>query len=219
VADYISHEAVHLAENGIELGRTAVLYNPSHLCVNPMDGSCWVVASKHVVHLAHDTSELARVEPFYYPKGISVNPLDGSCWIADTGNSQVVRLLVMQLWFEDDDARIIYTGTWSELSHAAASAGHLKYSDETDATAELTFEGTGARWMLAVGPMAGKADVYLDGGYVVTVDLYRPSLRLLTLEKTGLAPGAHTGRIEVSGTKNPSSSNYYVDIDAFEVVP
>ncbi len=124
-----------------------------------------------------------------------------------------------QLWFEDDDPAVTYTGAWSELAHPAATAGRLAYSGEMGATAEVIFWGSGLRWMVAKGPMAGEADVYLDGEYRTTVDLYRSGLKLVTLEKTGLAPGAHTLTIEVSGEKNPNSSNYFVDIDAFEVVP
>ncbi len=126
---------------------------------------------------------------------------------------------VPQLWFEDDDSAIAYTGAWSELAHPAATAGHISYSDETAASAALLFYGTGLRWHLAVGPMAGMADVYLDGGYVGRLDLYRPRLGLIAPQRTGLALGPHTILIEVSGEKDPNSSGYYVDIDAFEVVP
>ena len=52
------------------------------------------------------------------------------------------------------------------------------------------------------------------------VDLYSLSPQYQTvLEKTGLSPGDHTVAIEVSGQKNPQSKGYYINIDAFEVVP
>nr|NIM51805.1 hypothetical protein [Gemmatimonadales bacterium]NIN12414.1 hypothetical protein [Gemmatimonadales bacterium]NIN50945.1 hypothetical protein [Gemmatimonadales bacterium]NIP08409.1 hypothetical protein [Gemmatimonadales bacterium]NIR03597.1 hypothetical protein [Gemmatimonadales bacterium] len=129
-------------------------------------------------------------------------------------------LTIPQTWFEDDHPAITYTGSsdWHEYAHPAASAGHLKFSTQTGAVAEFTFHGTGLRWMLAGGPIAGRARVYLDGAYLATVDLYRPGLALLTLEKTGLALDTYTVAIEVAGTKHPLSTGYYVDIDAFEVV-
>jgi len=52
------------------------------------------------------------------------------------------------------------------------------------------------------------------------VDLYNPTAKYqVVLQKTGLAPGNHTVTIEVSGQKNTSSTGYYINIDAFEVVP
>ncbi len=122
-------------------------------------------------------------------------------------------------WLEDDDPAITYAGDWRQLSHPAASAGHLTYSSEAGASAGLTFDGTGLKWRAAMGPMAGKANVYLDGACLGRVDLYRSSPRLVALERTGMPLDSHTVTIEVSGEKNPSSSNYFVDIDAFEVVP
>ncbi len=189
--------------------------------MNPTDGSSWVADSGHneVVHLAADGTELWRGGSFSDPQSVSVNWADGSCWVADTNNGEVVHLGIVQIWFEDDDPAISYTGTWSQYNHPAASAGHVTYSGQTGATAELTFEGTGLRWHVAKGPMLGKARAWLDGAGPLLVDLYNPSLTLVTLEKTGLSLGTHTVKVEVSGQKNPSSSNYIVDIDAFEVVP
>ncbi len=114
---------------------------------------------------------------------------------------------------------IAYTGAWHQYSHPAASAGHLTYSRQTGARAELAFYGTGLRWTLAMGPMAGKAGIYLDGAWLGTVDLYSPSPRLQTLTREGLPRALRTITIEVSGEKNPSSTDHFVDIDAFEVVP
>ena len=130
-----------------------------------------------------------------------------------------MHLGIVPNWHDDDDSEITYTGTWWQLAHPAASAGHVAYSGETGATAELTFEGTGLRWHLAKGPMCGKAKVWLNGKGPLVVDLYSPNLQLVTLQKTGLPLDTHTVTIEVSGTKNPSSTGCFVDIDAFEVAP
>ncbi len=134
-------------------------------------------------------------------------------------NSEIYCKVYVPPPVEDDDPAITYTGTWQQHNHPAASAGHLTYSGETGATAEFTFDGTGLRWHVAKGPMGGKAKAWLDGAGPLLVDLYSPSLQLVTLERTGLPVDAHTVVIEVSGEKNPASSNYFVDIDAFEVVP
>ena len=37
-------------------------------------------------------------------------------------------------------------------------------------------------------------------------------------QRTGLSNGEHTGRIEVTGLKNPSAVNSYLNIDYIEIV-
>ncbi len=122
-------------------------------------------------------------------------------------------------WLEDDDPDLAYTGTWTQLDYPSASAGHLTYSGQTGAKVDLEFEGTGLRWMVQVGPIAGMADIYFDGAYRGTVDLYRPAYGLAVLEKTGLPYGWHGIRIQVTGQKNLRSQGYFIDIDAFQVLP
>ncbi len=123
-----------------------------------------------------------------------------------------------QTWFEDDDPAVTYVGTWLQYDVPAASAGHLRYSDETGARAEFEFYGTGIGWRVAMGPMMGKARASLDGASV-TVDLYRQSAALTALARTGLPVGTHTLSIEVLGERNPSATGYYVTIDALQVAP
>ena len=127
---------------------------------------------------------------------------------------------VQQLWLEENDPDIIYTGSWSSYACPSCSGGALMYSNQTGAKAELTFNGTGIKWIVAKGPMMGKAKVYLDGVYMGLIDLYSPTIKYnQVLQKTGLAPGSHTVAIEVSGKKNVSATGTIINIDAFEVVP
>ncbi|NIR02554.1 MAG: hypothetical protein GTN78_20535, partial [Gemmatimonadales bacterium] len=93
------------------------------------------------------------------------------------------------------------------------------YSDQTLARADFQFYGTGLRYRVGMGPVAGKASVWVDGMYLTTLDLYSPTYRLQTLAREGLPRALRTVSIVVTRTKNPNSSGYYVDIDAFEVVP
>jgi hypothetical protein len=128
--------------------------------------------------------------------------------------------LEAQTYFEEDDPAITYTGTWNIYTCSDCRGGAVKYSGQTGAKAEFSFEGTGIKWIVAKAKMGGKAKVYLDGIYMGMVDLYSPTTQYqVVLQKTGLSPGTHIGTIEVSGQKNPSSTGYYIDIDAFEVVP
>lgn len=126
-----------------------------------------------------------------------------------------------QTWFEEDDPVIIYSGTWGALRHCTScSGGGLTYSNETGARAEFSFNGTGIRWIVTKAKMMGKAKVYLDGVYTGLVDLFASTPKFQqVIEAHGLSPGAHTLAIEVAGQKHPVSAGYYINIDAFEVIP
>jgi len=122
---------------------------------------------------------------------------------------------------EENDPAITYTGTWKPYYRSYCSNGALTYSCHTGAKASFTFTGTGIKWVVAKAPMLGKARACLDGNsFCKIVDLYSSAFRYQDiLQKTGLTSGSHTLTIEVLGQKNPSSTNYCIDIDAFEVVP
>lgn len=122
--------------------------------------------------------------------------------------------------FEEDDPAIQYSGNWAVYNCASCSGGALKYSGQTGAYAQFQFSGTGIKWIVKKAKMLGKAKVYLDGTYMGMVDLYNSTPQYqVVLQKTGLSAGNHTLRIEVSGQKNSKSTGYYIDVDAFEVVP
>jgi M6 family metalloprotease-like protein len=123
--------------------------------------------------------------------------------------------------FEENDPAISYTGTWKPYYHGSCSGGALLYSCQTGAKASFSFTGTGIKWIVTKESRLGKARAYLDGNCLSQlVDLYSAVASYqLVLQNIGLTPGPHSVTIEVSGQKNPSSTNYCIDIDAFEVVP
>jgi hypothetical protein len=121
---------------------------------------------------------------------------------------------------EEDNPAITYTGTWNTYTSASCSGGAMKYSGEKGAKAEFSFTGTGIKWIVTKAKMMGKAKVYLNGVYRGLVDLYSSSPAYqVVLQKPGLAPGNHTLRLEFSGQKNLLATGYYINIDAFEVIP
>ena len=75
-------------------------------------------------------------------------------------------------------------------------------------------------WIGARGPRTGIADVFLDGALVAEVDTYSPAeqIQAALFTKTGLADANHTLTIQVIG-KNPVSTDFWILIDAFDVVP
>ena len=110
--------------------------------------------------------------------------------------------------------------TWGAVDEAAASGGSLGASDLAGASAEVTFRGTGIEWLTSRGPDQGRAEVYVDGLLVRTVDGYAASPTFGVVRSiTGLADGVHTLRIVVSGTARPASSGALVSIDRFSIVP
>jgi len=121
---------------------------------------------------------------------------------------------------EQTDATMLYRGTWPSSSGAGVSGGTFRQSVTAGSSFYLTFQGTRLDWISSKGSAMGKANVVLDGGAPVSVDLY--NLVAQTQQRvwtTGeLANGTHTLRIDYTGTKNASSTGYAVMIDAIDVV-
>jgi hypothetical protein len=95
----------------------------------------------------------------------------------------------------------------------------MKYSGEKGAKAEFSFTGTGIKWIVTKAMMMGKAKVYLNGVYRGLADLYSSSPIYQVVLQAGLPLGNYTLGLEVSGEKNLLATGYYINIDAFEVIP
>jgi hypothetical protein len=124
---------------------------------------------------------------------------------------------------EHTNSAVTYTGTWAaNNTDRSWSGGTAAVTTAAGARATLRFTGTAVKWIGFRGPQAGKANVYVDGAKVATLDLYAPSeaVQAVVYEVTGLASATHTFAVEVPSppSKNPSSSDYYVVVDAFDVV-
>ncbi|TCT12850.1 subtilase family protein [Natranaerovirga pectinivora] len=124
-----------------------------------------------------------------------------------------------QIRIEETAEEIIYSGNWLNHNQSTHSGGRMKYSTETGAYVELSFEGTGIQWISNIRNNAGIAKVTINNEKVEYVDLYSPTTQFqqMVYEKQGLEYGVHTIRIEVTGTKNVGSSNTLVSIDAFDI--
>ncbi|MFC5405489.1 right-handed parallel beta-helix repeat-containing protein [Cohnella soli] len=120
---------------------------------------------------------------------------------------------------DDSASGITFAGSWwggsasgyyNQTAHASSTAGNY---------AEVSFTGTGISWIGAMNSAHGRADVYLDGNLVNTVDTYARDgiLQVRLYSATGLSYGSHTLKIVVRGDKLPASSNVTIDVDAFVV--
>ncbi|MBA2362765.1 MAG: hypothetical protein H0V86_04460 [Chloroflexia bacterium] len=121
-----------------------------------------------------------------------------------------------------DDAVLGYSGAWRSV--AASEYDHYRrtthYADASGARMTFRFHGRNVAWLAAKGPNKGKAQVWIDGVHVATVDLYssRSQLRTLVYRKyLGSRNAYHTIQIRVLGQKNAASTGARIDVDGVAV--
>jgi len=123
--------------------------------------------------------------------------------------------------FEQSDSNMVYAGTWYTGASTSYSGGSYRYNPGTvGASVQLAFDGTTIKWITSKGPIFGIAEVSIDGGAPVEVDLYAVANahRQTVFSRTDLAPGLHTVTIAVTGRRNASATRSYVGIDAIDLV-
>jgi len=107
---------------------------------------------------------------------------------------------------------------FGKLSNANASGGTLSYDKSAQAPIAFTFSGTSITWKYVTGPKGGIQRVWIDGVDKGTVDQYSASVTYqVTKTFSGLPSGVHTILIKGSGSKNASSTGYFIYHDAFIV--
>jgi beta propeller repeat protein len=121
---------------------------------------------------------------------------------------------------QEQSPAITYTGTWAQVTLSGAFGGQVKHSSTNGSKATITFNGTSISWISTKAKAHGKAEVWLDGVKVATVDLYRSSTqaRMTVFTRNNLTPGSHTLEIRVLGTKRTAATSTRVDVDAFIVL-
>ena len=123
---------------------------------------------------------------------------------------------------QDTDPAVAYGAGWIQDNRDKAySEGATAESNTVGAQATITFTGTGIRWIGARGPQCGIARVLLDGNVVAdSIDTYfqTEGPQHADFFTSGLAAGTHTLTIQVTG-KNPISTDAWILIDAFDVLP
>jgi hypothetical protein len=121
--------------------------------------------------------------------------------------------------YEDTNAAITFSGTWTSWADASNSGGSAKYSNQTGASASLVFTGSALTLTYVKQGNVGIATVAIDGLTVDSLDSYSPT-RLFQQQKTyTTTSGVHTVTVTVSGTKNAASSDVYLIFDNFIVGP
>jgi GH25 family lysozyme M1 (1,4-beta-N-acetylmuramidase) len=108
--------------------------------------------------------------------------------------------------------------SWRNLHIAGASGGSVVVSDSARASLSFRFRGTGVTWETVRGPAQGRAQLFIDGALVKTVDNYaqQPTSRV-TRTIASLLDGVHELRIVVLGSSRPASRGTFVSVDGFSV--
>lgn len=119
-----------------------------------------------------------------------------------------------------EESSLISGGIWNSSTNPGFSGGIVKYSNRKNAAIGTSFSGSGVMWIATKAAMLGKADVYIDGTYKTTVDLYNPTVlhQQIAYSNLALSNSSHTIKIVVRGDKNPSATNTFIDVDAVDVV-
>ena len=115
---------------------------------------------------------------------------------------------------------VSYVGTFRLVNLTGASGGHVRQTGVSGRVARLSFSGSSVAFVSTLGPARGTVELWLDGVYKATLDLYSPTLktrRVVWLTPTGA--GTHTLEIRPTGGRNVLSTSSRVDVDAFLVQP
>jgi hypothetical protein len=109
---------------------------------------------------------------------------------------------------------------WSVGNLTDEYAGDDHYSNTTNASCQLQFNGTQAKVYSSLNNNLGITAYSMDGGAETNVDQYAASLtcQSLVFSSPIVSAGTHTLNIRVTGTKNASASNNYASVDRVDVV-
>jgi len=105
--------------------------------------------------------------------------------------------------------------TWGSIATVDGSAA---ISEVPGASARFRFDGTGVWAEVLRGPGMGRAELWLDGAFLRTVDLYAANTGPARLDvASGLADGTHVVRLVVAGTHRSASIGSAVAVDGWVV--
>ncbi|HEY0828534.1 MAG TPA: hypothetical protein VGE40_10595, partial [Bacilli bacterium] len=118
----------------------------------------------------------------------------------------------------DDSASITYYGMNYATNQTGAINSDVHYSDVAGHYAQFTFTGTSVSWIGEKNSNNGSAEVYFDGAYAATIDTYAASRKTqqVLYRIDGQTNASHTIKVIVKNAKNPQSSGYFIQVDAFK---
>jgi subtilisin family serine protease len=121
---------------------------------------------------------------------------------------------------QDGASSVSYIGTFKLSSLTGASGGHVRQTGVYGRVARLTFIGSSGAFVSTLGPARGKVDIWLDGVFKGTLDLFSPIIKTRRVVwSTTTGAGTHRLEIRPTGTRNVLATSNRVDVDAFLVQP
>jgi hypothetical protein len=121
--------------------------------------------------------------------------------------------------YGETSVAIDFDGLWTKASLSKSLGGSVRYSTLRPARMTLPFTGSRVAWIAERNSNRGKAEVWLDGVKVATVDLYSPTRKpRRVVFSRAVSPGAHELQVRVLGQRSSASSGARVDVDALVVV-
>ena len=125
-----------------------------------------------------------------------------------------VRAQASIITVENTDGAITYSGSWSTESYGGYHGGSATYSNTTDNYYSYTFTGSAVTVYGNKQSNQGIIEWFVDDVSQGTVDNYNASANYQQQLFTWSGDyGTHTVKVNVTGTKNSSSSNYYATLD------
>jgi hypothetical protein len=121
------------------------------------------------------------------------------------------------LILDAEDASVTRVGSWVSVGDAEAVGGSYLQSNMKGDYLQFTFKGSALWVRFKFDSNCGKASVTVDNVAYPTLDLYSvlPMFKYVNVA-VGLDENvSHTVKIGVAGEKNPDSTDYYVNVDAF----
>lgn len=117
-----------------------------------------------------------------------------------------------------DDTSFSYSSSWGKWTNSSNYGGSTRYRATKGAYAKFSFSGSAVYLVSPKSPNLGKANVYIDGIYQNTIDLYASSnrYRQIVFSKS-LSNGSHTIKVVVKGQKNSNSKSTFVHLDGMGV--
>jgi hypothetical protein len=106
------------------------------------------------------------------------------------------------------------------VTNDSAFGGAQRRASAAGNRATFTFTGRSVGWATTRSPGHGRAEIWLDGAKVRTLDLYAPTTRArqLVFAWNDLPNTQHTLEIRILGTKNSVATGTRVDVDVFVVL-
>jgi N-acetylmuramoyl-L-alanine amidase len=123
--------------------------------------------------------------------------------------------------YQQNDPGLVYSGTWTaDSSAAAASGGSFRYANTSGASVTVKFTGTSFIWLNKKSPVYGIASVVVDDGPAVQVDLFSATevWQQKVWQSATLSAGTHTVTISWTGAKNSAATNTNIGVDAFDIL-